>query len=170
MAIFDDLLAIKRFREGKAEVALRKQRLALAAATRRREQAQWRLLQFQDQARREELALYEDLCRRIVLLRDIQDVQATVSAMREQERDHTRTVDAAVDGETREQDGLQACRQAHAEAMRVKEKFLELARNHALERWQSLERREDAELEEAAQLSRDRRDWDVHGESEGASP
>ena len=170
MTIFRDLLAIKEFRESKAESAVRRQREALLEAVDRRMSSVRRLEAFRDYAARHEREIYEDLCRRIVLLRDIQDVQATVSAMREQERDHTRTVDAAVDGETREQDGLQACRQAHAEAMRVKEKFLELARNHALERWQSLERREDAELEEAAQLSRDRSDWDVHGESEGASP
>lgn len=159
MTILRDLLAIKTFRENKAEMAVHRQRVLLAEAVQAHEQAQAALEAFRDWAQRRERELFADLCSRTVRLREIQEVHEAVGEMRTQENHHLQEQDKAQEHRDEEQVELDACKQAHAEASRMKEKFVELARNHAQEALRELERKEDAELEEVAELRRDRIDW-----------
>ncbi|MFD0669019.1 type III secretion system stalk subunit SctO [Ramlibacter sp. MAHUQ-53] len=159
LSMFRELLAIKTFREGKAELAVRKQRLVLARAKAERESAERRLMEFRAHAERQERALFDDLCSAIVLLRDIQDVYTSVAAMRSQERDHSVLLDRAHEEQVREQQELDDCRTTHVQATRMKEKFVELARNHAVAQIREVERKEDAEMEEAAEMRKSRAEW-----------
>lgn len=165
MTIFRDLLAIKAFRESKAESAVRRQRQALVEAVDRRLSSARRLEAFRDYATRHEREIYDDLCQRVVVLREIQDVHATVVALRDQERTHQGELEQACDHEHQEEQELESRKQVHAQATRMKEKFMELAQRYAQEELRELERKEDAELEEVAETRRDRREWaDPQGE------
>lgn len=159
MTILRDLLAIKTFRENKAEMAVARQRVVLAEATEALEQARAALDDFRDWAQRRERELFDDLCSRTVRLREIQQVHEAVGEMRTQENHHVQQQDTAQEHRDEEKVELDACKQAHAEASRMKEKFVELARSHAQEVLREIERKEDAEMEEVAELRRDRADW-----------
>lgn len=161
MSLFRDLLAIKVFREGKAEIAVRKQRQALADAVLERHTATRRLDDFRAYAERHESELYADLCRRVVVLREIQDVHTTIGALRDQERTHEGELNHACDHEQQEERELVSRKQNYQQATRMKEKFMELAQSYAQEQLREFERKEDAELEEVAETRRDRKDWDV---------
>ncbi len=161
MSVFGELLAIKTFREGKAELAVRRQRLALAHAVSECEVAQRRLAQFRAHAQREEHRLFDDLCGAIVVLQAIQDVYQSVAAMRLQEHDHAELLDQAQAQQAQEQQMLDDAREVHAQATRMKEKFVELASAQALEQHRELERKEDAEMEEVAETRKSRLEWDA---------
>lgn len=166
MSIFRDLLSIKSFRENKAEMAVRKQRTVLAEATERQERALRELDDYRDWATQRERELYEDLCRKTVRLREIEDVQLSVGEMRGQEREYVQVQERAAQEQQEQEEELETCKTAHAQASRMKEKFVELARNYAEEEVRALERKEDAEMEEVAELRRDRADWlDYSGEA-----
>jgi len=164
MSVFTELLSIKSFRESKAELGVRKQRAVLADAVGRRDHADQTLVQFQGFALRHERALYDDLCSRIVRLRDIEDVQFAVVDLRGQERQHETALHQAEEDRAREASRLEDDKRLHADALRTKEKFIELAQVYADEQSKEFERKEDAELEEVAETRRDRADWDEHHE------
>jgi len=159
MTILRDLLAIKTFRENKAEMAVHRQRVVLSEAVQAYEQAQAALKDFRDWAQRRERELFDDLCSRTVRLREIQNVHEAVGEMRTQENHHIQEQDKAQEHRDEEQVELEACKQVHADASRMKEKFVELARDHAEVVGREIERKEDAEMEEVAELRRDRADW-----------
>ncbi len=159
MSVLSELLAIKSFRENKAEMAVRRQRTTLREAQEALERAVNELEEFRDWATRRERELFADLCARTVRLRDIQSVQENVAEMRGQEQHHVKSHDQAEDRRADEEEALQQAKQAHADASRMKEKFTELVRNHSLEVLRELERKEDAELEEVAETRRDRAEW-----------
>lgn len=165
MSVFAELLSIKSFRENKAELAVRKQRQQLAEAAAERERAEQQLKAFRDWALAHERALYADLCARVVRLREIEAVQQEVVSLRGQERSHEEAIAAAEQRRQREAEMLAECQRLHAEASRMKQKFVELARVHAEEALRELERKEDAELEEAAEVRRDRADWEQREEA-----
>lgn len=168
MGVFRELLSIKTFRESKAEQAVRRQRQALADAQTREQERQQALERFRQHAVEQERVLYADLCRRIVHLRDIEDVQQSVADLRVQEVRHEEGVRAAAREREQEHTLLTGCKAVLDEAARAKQKFVELAQAHADEQLQALERKEDAELEEAAETRRDRSDWDEHHTEENA--
>ena len=159
MTIFKELLAIKRFREEKAELAMRKQRMELQAATRARDGARQRLDDYREYARREEQEMYADLCRRLVNLRDIEHVQGCVVMLRGQEREHEGGLDKAESIRESQEHLLEERKADHQAASRMKEKFVQLAQVHAEQQLRELERKEDLDLEEAAETRRDREDW-----------
>ncbi|HZY20515.1 MAG TPA: type III secretion protein [Ramlibacter sp.] len=160
MSVFGELLAIKSFRENKAELAVRKQRTVLADATARRDGAQQTLEAFRGFAQQREDDLYADLCTRVVRLREIEDVQLAVVSLRGEERRHEEALAQAQERRRQEAGALETCQVVHAEASRMKQKFMELAQVYADEHLRELERKEDAELEEVAETRRDRADWD----------
>ncbi len=168
MSVFTELLSIKRFRESKAEGAVRRQRAVLAEAVQARDAADQALRHFRDYSLRHERALYADLCSRIVRLRDIEDVQLAVVDLRGQERRHESSLQDAEQGRTRQAEQLDQDKRVHADASRTKEKFVELAQAYADEQIKELERKEDAELEEAAETRRDRADWDEYHEEDAS--
>lgn len=162
MSIFRDLLAIKAFREGQAESAVRVQRQALADAQAAREAAQALLARLMQEGLEIETALYRDLCARIVRLREIEDVQLSVAGLRQREAAQQDAVDAAQRAQEAQTHKLDTARAAHKEASRQKSKFVDLARNYADAQLREVERKEDLEMEEAASVRRDREDWDAH--------
>lgn len=168
MNVYDELLTIKRFREGQAEQAVAKQRQLLAEAERAREQAREELERFCAWARQRELDLYGDLCRRIVRVREIEDVMRDVSDMRTGERTRETQADEAAAQARREAEALEQRRQSYREATRMVEKFLELVRIDLEDVLKEVEHKEDLEMEEAASAARDRVDWDVREEAEAS--
>lgn len=159
MSIFRELLAIKSFREGQAESAVRLQRQALADAVAAREAAEQRLAQLLREGVEIEEGLYRELCSRIVRLREIEDVQWSVAGLRQREAAQQDTVQACERAQQAQDERLEAARVVHQEAARQKSKFVDLARNWAEGELREAERREDLEMEEAASVTRDREDW-----------
>lgn len=160
MTIFRELLAIKSFRENQAEMAMRKQRLALAAAAEARDGASQQLEDYREFAQRQEQEMYADLCRRLVNLREIEHVQGSVVLLRSQEREHVAVLDKAQAQCESEERVLDERKAEHQHASRMKEKFVQLAQVHAEQELRELEHKEDLEIEEAGEVRRDREDWD----------
>jgi type III secretion protein O len=168
VSIFRDLLAIKAFREGQAEAAVRQRRMALQDARAAREAAEALLQRLIREGLTQEMAMYQDLCTRIVRLREIEHVQDCVAALREREVQQQEHADAAAKLQTQAEQALDLARTAHQEASRQKSKFVDLARNHNEAVLRELERKEDLELEEVASATRDREDWESHDTEEFA--
>ncbi|KRC70296.1 Type III secretion protein YscO [compost metagenome] len=168
MSVFDELLAIKRFREGQAEIAVSRQRLRHAEADAAKRDTDAALVAYRDEAERREQAMYSDLCSRVVRVREIENVLQGVAGLREGERQREQAVEAAAQQLDQENKALAASRQQHQHAVRLTGKFVELARIHLDEHLKALEQKEDLEMEEAASVSRDREDWEQHEEYEPA--
>ena len=168
MSVFDELLAIKRFREGQAEIAVSRQRLRHAEADAARRGSEAALASYRGEAERREQAMYSDLCSRVVRVREIENVLQGVAGLREGERQREQAVEAAARQLEQESQALAASRQQHQQAARLTGKFVELARIHLDEHLKALEQKEDLEMEEAASISRDREDWEQHEEFEPA--
>jgi type III secretion protein O len=168
MNVFRELMAIKRFREGQAELAVTRQRLALAEAERLRVQALEQLEEYRRWSQQRELDMYQDLCSRLVRPSEIEDVLDDVAGLREGEHDRENRVEEAGDQARREAEQLAQFREAHREASRMVEKFVQLASLHAAEELREMERKEDLEMEEAASVTRDHDDWTQHDEYEPA--
>lgn len=168
MSVFDELLAIKRFREGQAEIAVSRQRLRHAEADAAREASERALADFRNESERRERAMYSDLCSRVVRVREIEDVLQGVAGLREGERQREQAVEQAAERLREENQALAELRAQHQQAVRLTGKFVELASIHLAEHLKALEHKEDMEMEEAASLSRDREDWEQHEEFEPA--
>ena len=160
MSFFKELLTIKTFRESKAELNVGKQRVVQVEAVAVTEASEKALLSFQDYAYQHERTLYADLCTRIVKLSAIEEVQMTVVFLRDQEQGHQKTVKQAELDQQLQTQRLADLRVVHKDATKAKEKFVELAQVYADEKSKEFERKEDAELEEVAELRRDRTEWD----------
>ncbi|MEC6408005.1 type III secretion protein [Achromobacter xylosoxidans] len=168
MSVFDELLAIKRFREGQAEIAVSRQRLRHAEADAARLASEQALADFRDESERRERAMYRDLCSRVVRVREIEDVLQGVAGLREGERQREQALEQAAQRLGDEARALAERRDQHQQAVRLTGKFVELASLHLAELLKALEHKEDMEMEEAASLSRDREDWEQHEEYEPA--
>ncbi len=160
MSIFKELLAIKSFRESKAEIAVRRQRAVLAEAARQRDEAEHKLVQYKDYALMHERQIYAELCTRIVRLREIENVQMVVVDLRDKERRHEEQLKQAEADRSKQATQLDTDKKTHSDASRMKEKFVELAQVFADETLKEIERKEDAEMEEVSETRRDRADWD----------
>jgi type III secretion protein O len=158
MSFFKELLSIKRFREDKAELAVRKQKSILADALAQIGACEKDLADWRDYAVRTELALYDELCSRLVVLGDIEDVQQQVAFLREQERARVSKLDEARAEHAKQASHLDELRGLLVQATRAKEKFIELAQAYDDEILRESERKEEAEIEEATESRRDRRD------------
>ncbi len=159
MKMLQDLLAIKRFREGQAETAMRQQRQAFLQAQEDRIAAEDLLARLLAEGVLAEQQLYQDLCARIVRLKDIQEVQQTVAALRQREQNQQEALEAAQRQQQAAQEQLDQARQNHKDAARQTSKFIDLASSFAALDALDSERREDLEMEEAASVVREREDW-----------
>lgn len=167
MKAISELLSIKTFRESRAEMDVRKQRGVLAAAIERRDADAEKLEAYRRFALDHEREIYDELCRRVVRLRDIEDVQQEVVVLRNGERSHEEALEQAERARVAEQKHLDEAREVHREASRMKQKFVELVEVYAEAELKELEAKEDAELEEVAELRRERAEWDeTHEETE----
>lgn len=168
MSIFQDMLAIKRFRESQAELAVARERQQHARAQRELEQAELRLAECRSHAERTEKSLYGDLCSRVVRVREIENVLQDVATLRQAVQQHEQQLEQAQADLDRALQALAQVREQHRLASRMTEKFVELASNHLAEQARAMEYREDMEMEEAASVARDRDDWEHHGTFEAA--
>jgi len=159
MAMLDELLFIKEFRERKAETELQKSRLRLGSAAQAEREAEKTLQTYVEQATAEEIRLYADLCVRIVKPRDIADVQGEVAAMRLQEMQHQQALESAEQQHVMAKDDFQVSTRKMRDASTAREKFVELARTHHMLEARESERIEDLELEEVASIVREREEW-----------
>ena len=152
MDVLTDLLRIKIFREEKAERALAKARALLRAAEAAVELAKKLLRDYREESWQREKALFADLCKRIVLLKDIQDVQIDIQLMKERIEALVQELEEAQHRQEEAAEHERAAREEHKFAVRMREKFSEMLRTVTEERDFELSRREDLEVEEAAEI------------------
>ncbi len=159
MAMIDELLFIKEFRERKAETELQKSRARLAAAALSEREAEKALQEFVAFAQAEELRLFDDLCRRIVKLRDINEVHTEVAALKHRELSHEQELQARQQQHTQARDVFDVDTRRMRDASTARQKFVELARNFHMLAAREAERKEELELEELASVVREREEW-----------
>lgn len=163
MSMFGELLRIKRHRESRAEQEVARAGGELASRAAAREAAETALADYRDWAQRRERELYRDLCSRQVRLRDIEDAQFSVVELRGGERAKEAELDAAEKARQEAAAQLDRARVGHRDAVRMKEKFVELVQNFDQERLAELQRLEDLEMEEVRITRADedeREQWD----------
>ncbi len=161
MKMLRDLLAIKRFREGQAEAAMREQRHAWLQAQQERIDAEALLARLLAQGVLAEQRLYEGLCARLVRRREIEQVYQAVAALRQREQQQQDALDAAQRALEQALQLFDQARVLHKEASRQTSKFIDLAGSFASIEALESERREDLEMEEAASVVREREDWNA---------
>jgi type III secretion protein O len=166
MKMLRDLLAIKRFREGQAQAAMREQRQVLLQVQQQRLEAQALLTRLLAEGVLAEQQLYADLCARLVRLREIDQVHQAVAALRQREQQQLDALDAAQRALEAAEQHFEQARSRHKEAARQTSKFIDLASSFSSAEALESERREDLEMEEAASIVREREEWDTtDGES-----
>lgn len=158
--MFDEMLAIKRFREQQAELALLRQRQRRAQAEDQADAARVTLEKYQDWAQEHERTLFRELCERIVRPRDIHEVLGKVAEMKLSENQYVHALETARETLEEEIVVLGERRSEHAQTVRMTGKFLELAQSYWDEVAQQQNRTEDGELEEVASLLWERPDID----------
>ena len=161
MAMIEDLLFIKTFRERKAETELQKSRAALVLAQLAQQQAQLSLDEYVAYATQQEQEWFEGLYARLVKPRDITAVHQDVAILRAEERAHEEDLTQATSTHDRARDHMHQSTVQLREASMARQKFVELARAHHLLIAQEAERKEELELEEVASIRREREDWEV---------
>src|ERR1700752_1051610 len=95
MSIFKELLSIKTFREGQAELGLKKTQAELGLARKENDKLQSALELYREEARVQEMKWYSDLCAKLVKLREITEVREDVGQLREGERQRRASADQA---------------------------------------------------------------------------
>ena len=151
MDLFDQLLPIKERRESSAARKVVAQRRALQEAQAGRDSAQRQLDDYRDYAHTQEHRIFKALCERPVKLRDIEDANARVLAMRATESDHQDALQAAEAARASHERQLDADRMAHRQAMHKRDKFMDLADLFNQEARALAEYAAEAEIEEVAQ-------------------
>lgn len=150
MAMVDELLFIKNFREQKAEKDMLRTRLDLQQAHHRQEKAEDTLQVFRVQAQQDEVRWYGELCTRLVKPREILAVHEDVAVLRSNEAHlAVRLEQALAEHEVAQQHYASATDQ-HRLATMAKNKFIELVQNFHAAEARERERREEMELEEVA--------------------
>jgi type III secretion protein O len=145
------LLRIKLFREEQAERELEKARARLRDATEALKTAKKALKDFQRESLQREKEMYTDLCSRLVVLREIDDVRADVDLMKEKTE---QLGEEAENAEHRQQEAIEETERArliHWDAVRNREKFSELLKTVEAERELELARFEELEMEESSE-------------------
>lgn len=150
MKVLTDLLRIKVFREEKAELALARARQILVKADTKLDAARRTLQNFIEECNRKEREMYADLCTRLVLRKEIDDVALDIQLMKEQTAHHEQNVEEAKEARDTAAELLEQAKQDHRDAVRMREKFTEMLRIVQEERNIDAMRLEDLELEEAA--------------------
>lgn len=150
MKEFKQLVTVKEMREGKAERTVRAQRRALETAQAERDGAQHRLDNYHAYAVQQERRIYDELCTRVVKLRDIEDVHGQVQALRLREADLREELQTAEQRREQEERKLEEDKTVHKLALRTRDKFVEMDGIFTRERRDGAERAEESEIEEIA--------------------
>jgi hypothetical protein len=163
--LWHELLVLKRHRERRAQLQLQARRSEWAAAQQAQLSAGQVLQAHRRLADEHEGALYADLLRRRVRLRDIEQVQQAVAQLRRTEQGLQQRLEEATALTQRRAESSAQAQQQHRAAERVMEKFDQLARQHLDAAARQAEHDEELELDEAAAQRRDRNDWDRSDEN-----
>ena len=161
MAMVDDLLFIKRFRETKAETELQRSRASLVLAQTAERDAEVALNKFSQFAVAQEQAWYADLCSRLVKIRDIAQLHGDIAELRATERSHEETLGVRKEEHQAARVTFDQSVENMRDASVARQKFVELARNFHLLAAREQERKEELELEELASIRREREDWEL---------
>ncbi|MCP5306243.1 MAG: YscO family type III secretion system apparatus protein [Chromatiaceae bacterium] len=151
--MYEDLLRIKDFREQGASTEVTRRHRTLDERTADAERVRQERETFHVRRLAREKQLFDDLRGRAVGLRELEEMNQRVSAMREHEAEmETRVVEANRQVEQARAD-LQDARAKHSESVRELEKFREFIKiqNEAERREQA--RREENEVEEQVSAS-----------------
>jgi type III secretion protein O len=152
MEVINDLLRIKIFREEQAERALKKARIALAEASEALKKANVVLKEFTEESIRREKSMYDDLCTRLVFLKEIENVRTDIDLMKEKSAELKKQVEAAELHRKECADHEVEAHVLHIESVRMREKFNELRKTVAEEKEMALAQFEELEMEEAASV------------------
>ncbi len=152
MKALHELLALKQFREREAEREVMRQKTAVEQCEQIRHQCESALHAFRDYARKHELELYADLCSRMVVLGDIEDVQHAITRLREDEAAHAEALEHARAEEVEARKALDCACQDHVDAVRMTQKFNELVETGDRECAHTSALREEHELDEVGSL------------------
>jgi type III secretion protein O len=148
MDVIDGLLRIKRAREEirEAEMTGAKHRLEHAAELLRNAIA---VQQQRDEERSErERSLYDDVCSRVVVVRDLNELNSEVDQMKDEAKADEEAVQDAQKQRTARRHALDEATHVWRAAALATQRFADLARNEMEEKARETERLAELELEE----------------------
>lgn len=150
MDVLKNLLRIKIYREEKAELAVARARQHLRDMDRALDDARRALEEHLRVCKSKEKAMYQELCSRLVVVKEIDEVTLDVKLMQEATAELEKMIEKAKEDRAQAAEAVEVSRQVHRDAVRMREKFMELVQTVDDERAAELLRFEDLELEEAA--------------------
>ena len=148
MEVINDLVRIKIFREEKAELAMLKAKAKLISTEEILDNARKVLRKHKDNCITREKELYDDLCRRLVLLKDINSVTLDVQLMAEETTRLDEEVEKSKEARDVASEDLAAAKAVHRDAVQMRQKFMEVKDVIDAEKLAELMRKEDLEMEE----------------------
>lgn len=148
MDVIDGLLRLKKIRQDGREREMRQARGRLEDAARALREAHERQQERDRERKEQERAMYDDVCKRVVVLANLDALRLDVEIMQQEAQvDATQVTEAGTARDSREQE-LTTAVQSWQDAARLTRKFTDLAEQAALERSLEAERLADLELEE----------------------
>lgn len=150
MEVINDLLRIKIFREQQAERALQKARIILSEASETLRKAKVALEEFTAESLRREKSMYDDLCQRLVVLKEIENVLVDIELMKEKSTELRNEIESAELHRKECAEREQEVKKMYIDAVRMREKFDELRKMVLEENEAAIEKLEELEMEEAA--------------------
>ena len=148
MEVIKDLVRIKIFREEKAELAMLKAKAKLISAEEALDNARKVLRKHKEDCIAREKELYDDLCTRLVLLKDINSVTLDVQLMAEETTRLDEEVEKSKEAREVASEDLAAAKAVHRDAVQMRQKFMEVKDVIDAEKLAELIRKEDLEMEE----------------------
>ncbi|MEY2802556.1 MAG: hypothetical protein RL513_2141 [Pseudomonadota bacterium] len=152
MSTLKSILKVRSYREARAQVAVQEQKSVLDRAGAVRHKAEEDLVTFRTVALARETQLNSELCSKTVRLRELSEVNAAIGELRLQTLQRHHALDQADVALTEAIEALVQCKAHHATVWRRQQRFVDFMRMDAEERAQGLEREEEAQLGEAAEL------------------
>lgn len=150
MEVIKDLVRIKIFREEKAELAMLKAKTKLITAEDALDNAKKVLRKHKNECIAREKELYDDLCTRLVHLKDINSVTLDIQLMGEE----TNRLDEIVEKSKEQRDiaseELAVAKATHRDAVQMRQKFTEIKDVIDEEKLAELMLKEDLEMEEVS--------------------
>ena len=148
MEVIKDLVRIKIFREEKAELAMLKAKTKLLHAEENLDNARKVLRKHKEDCIAREKELYDDLCTRLVLMKDINSVTLDVQLMAEETSRLDEDVEKYKEARDVASEDLAAAKAVHRDAVQMRQKFMEVKDVIDAEKLAELMRKEDLEMEE----------------------
>ena len=150
MDVLKNLLRIKIYREEKAELAVARARQHLRDMDTALDDARRALEDHLMACQEKEKAMYQELCSRLVVVKEIDAVNLDVKLMQEASTELENKIEKAKEARVQAAEAVEISRHVHRDAVRMREKFMELTQTVDEERATEVLRFEELELEEAA--------------------